>query len=181
VQIVRQKRKGATTQRRKVSSPWSIGRPPTPFWGVVRPAHGSESELPSPFADLSSAGVAHSRRTNPRMSHLPGPRKTSNESPAARRACLGGGTGGLESLFSGPFAHATERGRSPRLPCSNTVQFGQDLCAFASLRLCVNSCSRATKNQGIWRSTLFFFGCGQGAALGLCAFAFNPLSVDRSP
>jgi len=31
-----------------------------------------------------------------------------------------------------------ESGRSPRLPGSNTVEFSQDLCAFASLRLCVN-------------------------------------------
>ncbi len=38
-------------------------------------------------------------------------------------------------------------GRSPRLPGSNTVQFGQDLCAFASLRLCVRSSSRAASHS----------------------------------
>ena len=59
-----------------------------------------------------------------------------------------------------------ESGRSPRLPGSNTVEFSQDLCALASLRLCVNFSSSATNNQGICGSTLFFFGCGRWAALG---------------
>ena len=42
------------------------------------------------------------------------------------------------SLLMEIVSLSAESGRSPRLPGSNTVPFGQDLCAFASLRLCVN-------------------------------------------
>ena len=41
-------------------------------------------------------------------------------------------------LAHGARFPSAESGRSPRLPGSNTVQFGQDLCVFASLRLCVS-------------------------------------------
>ena len=55
---IRQKRRGAETQRRKGLLPGATGRPPVPFGRAVRSALGSESELSSPFASLTAAGFA---------------------------------------------------------------------------------------------------------------------------
>ena len=156
---IRQKRRDAETQRRKGLLPGATGRPPMPtlpaprvhgcavtvlrtvrdvppFGHAVRSALGSESELSSPFASLSAVGSAPQWRTSRRVSRLPELWRSSDESPAAREACLGGGTGGPESLFSGPFVHTTERERSPRLPGSTP---GSSNSHFAPLRLCVSA------------------------------------------
>ena len=70
---IRQKRRGAETQRRKGLLPGATGRPPVPFGRAVRSALGSESELSSPFADLSTSGSARLRRTRLRAFCLLGP------------------------------------------------------------------------------------------------------------
>ena len=128
------KRKDAKTQRRRVFFSNGVERPPTPYGCTASSAIGSESERSSPLADLAEAGFARSWRTGRRASRCSDPGGPFAERPAAREPCLGGGTDGLESLFSRTFAHPIESGRSPRWPGSIPEPTGQRplrLCAFA--------------------------------------------------